>query len=169
MRRALLLCIFMSGCAQPADVFEVEIGDAKVTSATLNVCGKTSPLDRRGAAFVGSHVITCEGSGFIDLRTASGGQVRCGLYYVTFSGFGGDGFSHRFKLQGEQCLMSYSIPIREAEGVSLTEKAANDCGIRNVRRHERPTGELELDYYPDEQTPTAAQCIARWSEQQLNG
>lgn len=168
MRWALLLCIFMTGCARPADVFEVEIGDAKVAAATLSVCGQTTPLHRRAATLVGSRVITCEGSGVIDVRTATGGHVRCNLGYVTVQ-TGGDGFTHRFKLRGEACLGSYSIPAREEGGVYLSEKAANECGLTQVRKHLRPSGEVELEYYPDEQTPNAAQCIERWTEQQLNG
>jgi hypothetical protein len=64
------------------DKFEVGVNSIHATSATLAICGSRAPMGYEEHVFVASRVISCEGSGVIEVVTPQG-IVRCQIGYVT--------------------------------------------------------------------------------------
>lgn len=80
---APLLLLICWSCTRIENTFVVKDEAKLVTSATLTLCGKDTPLRRGGDRFGGGKVIDCEGSGRIRLRYASGQEHDCTVGYVT--------------------------------------------------------------------------------------
>ena len=80
---ALVMALVLSACSMVENSFVVEDEQNAVVAATLVVCGSETPLRRGGERLVVSKRISCEGSGHIRLRYASGAEHDCPVGYVT--------------------------------------------------------------------------------------
>ena len=78
---AFALLFALSACAE--NTFTVEDERGAVTTANLVLCGSTTRLKRLGGRLTVRTPIDCEGSGYIRLTYASGGQMDCLIGYVT--------------------------------------------------------------------------------------
>jgi hypothetical protein len=79
----ILSSLILVGCTNVQNTFIVEDERQAVADATLVLCGSELPLKRSGRRLWISHAITCEGSGRIRLRYASGDRHDCIVGYVT--------------------------------------------------------------------------------------
>ena len=80
----LALAMLLCGCSRSTDSFSVRSIQSDAQSASLSVCGKTTPLTRSAdGLFVGSRSIDCEGDGEVRVLLRDGTIVRCPIGYVT--------------------------------------------------------------------------------------
>ena len=77
----LLLTVALGGCSK--NTFEVDDPKVLVRSATLQLCGTSTPLQRAGKSFELSRSITCEGDGEVRLIYQEGDPEHCIVGYVT--------------------------------------------------------------------------------------
>jgi hypothetical protein len=95
-----LLLPLLAGCLpHPPNTFQVDTAESPDAIAVLVLCGKETPLSRRGHVLEVSLPSMCEGEGDIRLRLKDGGRPTCHIGYVTT----GIAQAFRFRLRGGQC------------------------------------------------------------------
>jgi hypothetical protein len=76
--------VLLAGCSLfTRNTFEVEAKGRPDAVAVLKLCGKETPLKRRGDLLAVAVPITCEGVGEIRVRLGSGAAMTCQVGYVT--------------------------------------------------------------------------------------
>lgn len=83
-----------------ANTFEVDATISPEAVATLMLCGKERPLERRGHILTVAQPSTCEGEGMVRVRFKDGHTTDCRIGYVT----GGMGQDFRFRLGESGCV-----------------------------------------------------------------
>ena len=100
MRLWLAGLTLLAGCSSAvANTFQVDTASSPGAVATLVICGKETPLERRGPLLAIARPITCEGHGEVRVRLADGRTSTCPIGYVTV----GAKQEFRFRLLDGMC------------------------------------------------------------------
>jgi hypothetical protein len=74
----------LAGCSHAvSNTFLVDAASSPDVVATLAICGKETPLERRGPLLATARPITCEGHGEVRILLADGRISTCPVGYVT--------------------------------------------------------------------------------------
>ena len=84
MKLRSVVFALLVGCSPTgANTFQVDTAASPDAVATLAICGKETPLKRRGPFLATDRSITCEGHGEVRVQRTGGGVSICPVGYVT--------------------------------------------------------------------------------------